>query len=212
MVVVGLTGGIGSGKTTVSRLLAERGAAVVDADQVVREVQAPGGAAFSGIVERFGSAILGADGTIDRPKLAAVVFRDPGALADLNRLTHPAVQAVMAERVQAEAAPGRVVVLEVPLLAEGGRDRYPVDAVLVVDCPVEVAVRRLVEQRGMDEEDARRRMAAQLPREERLAMADLVIDNSGSLEHLHAEVDRAWGWIQSIGSRQAGPGRVTGPP
>lgn len=199
MIAVGLTGGIGSGKSTVSALLAGRGAVVVDADAIVREIQAPGGVAYEGIVRRFGPGIVSADGSIDRPALAALVFADATARADLQRLTHPHVARVMAERLAAEAAGERVVVLDVPLLAEGGRAAYPVAGVIVVDCPVDVAVGRLVAQRGLTLDEARARIAVQASREERLAVADLVIDNSGTLDDLAGEVDRAWTWIASLG-------------
>src|SRR5205085_855298 len=149
--------GIGSGKSTVSAMLARRGAVILDADVIAREVVEPGGPAYAGVVERFGSAIVAADGTIDRPALAAIVFNDDDARRDLNRLTHPAVGKVMAERLAEQAASGNVVVLDIPLLAEGGRDRYGLSGVIVVDAPVDLAVRRLVEQRGMSEADARAR-------------------------------------------------------
>ena len=196
VLVVGLTGGIGSGKSTVSRLLAERGAVIVDADAIVHEVQAPGGAAYQPIVDRFGPSVVAADGTLDRPALAAVVFADPAALADLNGIVHPLVGKVIADRLAEEAATDHVVVLDVPLLVESGRTDLA--GVIVVDCPEDVAVRRLVEQRGISEEDARRRMAAQASRADRLARADVVIDNSGTRDALAAEVDRAWTWIESL--------------
>ena len=198
MLVVGLTGGIGSGKSTVADLLIQRGAVLIDADRIAREVVEPGGRAYEGVVDRFGPGVVQADGTIDRPALAAIVFHDEQARRDLNALTHPAVGAVMAERMAAEAATDHVVILDIPLLAEGGRDRYGLAGVLVVDTPVETAVARLVEQRQMDEADARARIAAQATREERRAIADVVIDNSGSLEDLKAEVDRAWAWIETL--------------
>jgi dephospho-CoA kinase len=189
--VVGLTGGIGSGKSTVSALLAERGAVVVDADAVHRENMAPGGRVHDAVLERFG--------TVDRPTLASIVFNDPAALADLNALTHPAVAAVIAERLAAEAGTDHVVVLDIPLLVES-KSAYPLAGIIVVDAPPEVAVRRLVEQRGMDEADARARIAVQVPREERLAAADFVIRNDGTLDELRKEVARAWRWISSLSS------------
>lgn len=199
MIAVGLTGGIGSGKSTVSALLAGRGAVVVDADAIVREIQAPGGLAYEGIVRRFGPGIVSADGSIERPALAALVFADATARADLQRLTHPYVGQVIAERLAAEAAGERVVVVDVPLLVEAGKGAYPVAGVIVVDCPVDVAVGRLVAQRGSTPDEARARVVAQASREERLAVADFVIDNSGTLEELSAQVDRAWIWIASLG-------------
>ena len=196
MLVVGLTGGIGSGKSTVSALLSQRGAVVIDADAIAREVVARGGPAYQGVVDRFGAGILLPDGTIDRPALAEVVFNDPAALADLNRLTHPVVGAVIAERLGAHAGTDAVVVLDVPLLVESGRDN--VAALIVVDCPEDVALDRLVRLRGMDPDDARRRMAAQASRDERRARADILIDNSGDLASLVAQVDAAWAHIQSL--------------
>lgn len=199
MITVGLTGGIGSGKSTVSALLAERGAVIVDADAIVREIQAPGGLAYEGIVQHFGPGIVAADGSIDRPALARLAFADAPARAELQRLTHPYVGQVMAERLaEAEAAGAQVVVLDVPLLAERGKAAYPVAGVIVVDCPINTAVRRLVEQRGLPTEEARARIAAQVSREERLAVADFVIDNSGTLDDLAGEVERAWRWIGSL--------------
>lgn len=199
MIAVGLTGGIGSGKSTVCALLAGRGAVIVDADAIVREVQAPGGLAYDGIVRRFGDAVVAADGGIDRPALAALVFSDASARHDLQRLTHPFVAQVMAERLASEAESDHVVVLDIPLLAERGRAAFPVAGVVVVDCPVEVAVGRLVEHRGLSESDARARVAAQASREARLAVADRVIDNSGSMAALEAEVELAWRWMTSLG-------------
>lgn len=200
MVVVGLTGGIGSGKSTVARMLGERGAVIVDADVVSREVVAPDGLVHEAVVERFGPSVVASDGTIDRSALARVVFGDEAARQDLNQIVHPAVTEVMLERVAAAGAadPDAVVVLEIPLLAEGGQDRYPVDGVIVVDVPVEVAIARLVAGRGFSAEAARGRAAAQATREDRRAIADLVLDNSADLEHLRWEVDRAWSWIRAL--------------
>jgi dephospho-CoA kinase len=195
VLAVGLTGGIGSGKSTVADLFADRGAVIVDADQVAREVVAPGGPAYAGVVERFGEGILDGDGQVDRQALARIVFDDPAALADLNGLTHPAVADVIGGRLAEEAASDHVVVLAIPLLAEGRRDRYRLDAVIVVDAPPEVALARLIRERGMAEEEARARMTAQASRQERLAIADVVIDNSSDLAHLAREVDRAWAWL-----------------
>jgi dephospho-CoA kinase len=196
MLVVGLTGGIGSGKSTVSTRLAQRGAVIVDADVAARQVVEPGGPAYAGVVERFGPAIVAPDGTIDRPALAAIVFHDPQALADLNDLTHPAVGMLINEQLAAEAATDHVVILDVPLLVESGRTGTA--GVIVVDCPPDVAIERLVTQRGMDEADARRRVQAQVSREERLAHADFVIDNAGSLEALEDQIDAAWKWIGGL--------------
>ena len=198
MLVVGLTGGIGSGKSTVSALLARRGAVIVDADLIAREVVEPGGLAYAGLVERFGSEILTSDGTVDRPKLAAIVFNDAAARRDLNAVTHPAVGMVMAQRAAEHRDTDNVVVMDIPLLADGGRERYGLAGVIVVDTPVEVAVQRLVEQREFSEADARARVAAQISREQRRAIADVVVDNSGTLDQLEREVERAWQWVDSL--------------
>ena len=196
--LVGLTGGIGSGKSTVSAMLAERGAVVVDADAVAREVQAPGAAAYDAMVARFGAGVLRPDGTVDRPALAAIVFADRRALADLNAITHPAIGAGIAARLAALAGTDDLVVLDVPLLLESKSLRPDLAGVVVVDAPVDVAVERLVGQRGMAEDDARARIAAQLSREERLAGADFVVDNSGDRASLRAEVERCWAWLQQL--------------
>jgi dephospho-CoA kinase len=142
------------------------------------------------------------DGTIDRPALAAIVFHDPQALAELNALTHPAVGVLINEQLAAEAATDHVVILDVPLLVESGRTGTA--GVIVVDCPAEIAIERLVTQRGMDEADARRRVQAQVSREERLAHADFVIDNAGSPEALEDQIDAAWEWIEGL--RASPPG------
>lgn len=203
MLVVGLTGGIGAGKSTVSRLLAERGAVIVDADLIAREVVEPGGPAYQGVVDRFGKAVLLDDGTLDRAALAEVVFSDAEALADLNKIVHPAVGAVIAERLVEESPTDHVVILDVPLLVESGRTNTA--GTIVVDCPPEEALRRAV-ARGLPEDDVRRRMANQVSREERLAKADFVVDNSGPVEALDAEVDRLWSWISSLQSAETPSG------
>ncbi len=203
VLVVGLTGGIGSGKSTVASMLVARGAVLIDADAIVRELQAPGGEAYVGIVEHFGGGVVAADGTLDRPALAALVFGDDAARADLNRLTHPLVGREMATRMAAQASTDNIVVLDIPLLAERGRGAYPVAAVIVVDCPVEVAVARLVAHRGFSEADARARVAAQISRDDRRAIADLVIDNAGDRAALDPQLANAWLWLESL--RAASP-------
>jgi dephospho-CoA kinase len=200
--VIGLTGGIGSGKSTVSALLAAKGAVVVDADAITRELQQPGTPVFAAMVERFGPGIVAADGTLDREAVAAIVFRDADALADLNKIVHPAVGGEIARRLQEQAGTDAVVILDVPLLVESP-NRRPMAAVLVVDVDPEVALRRLVEHRGMDEGDARARMANQASRADRLARADRVIDNSGDHDDLAAEVDAAWAWIAGLAPEPA---------
>ena len=196
MILVGLTGGIGSGKSTVSALLAERGAVILDADAVARELQRAGQPVLAAVIERFGDEMLTEDGELDRPRLAALVFADPVALADLNALVHPAVGVELVRRIEAARGTDAVVVLDSPLLAEHPRDGMA--ATIVVDVPIETAVERLVHQRGMTEADARARIARQISREERLGTADRVIDNSGDRAALEAQVDELWDWLQTL--------------
>jgi len=207
VLAVGLTGGIGSGKSAVADLLVARGAVLIDADVIAREVVEPGGPAYQPLVDRFGPGILDADGLIDRPALAAVVFTDPDALADLNAITHPAIGVAMIGRRQALADADGIVVLAIPLLTAAHRETVGLDLVVVVDCPVEVAIERLVRLRGMDRADAEARVAAQVSREERLEEADVVIDNSGTPADLDAQVDGLWRRLeerQATGGTRAG--------
>ncbi|MFJ9840071.1 dephospho-CoA kinase [Kitasatospora sp. NPDC101155] len=190
MLKIGLTGGIGAGKSEVSRLFAARGAVIVDSDLIAREVVAPGTDGLAAVVAEFGPQVLREDGTLDRPALGAVVFGDPERLQALNAIVHPLVRARSAE-LEAAAAPDAVVVHDVPLLAENGLAPL-FDVVVVVDAADEVRLDRLVRLRGMAEQEARARMAAQATREGRLAIADLVIDNGGPLEALSARVDEVW--------------------
>ena len=196
MILVGLTGGIGSGKSTVSALLAERGAVILDADAVARELQRAGQPVLAAMIERFGDEMLADDGELDRPRLAALVFADPAALADLNALVHPAVGVELVRRIEAARGTDAVVVLDSPLLAEHPRDGMA--ATIVVDVPIETAVERLVHQRGMTEVDARARIARQISPDERLATADRVIDNSGDRAALEAQVDELWAWLHTL--------------
>jgi dephospho-CoA kinase len=196
MFAVGLTGGIGAGKSAVADLLVARGAVLVDADVVAREVVAPGGPAYQPLVDRFGEDILDERKEIDRPALAAKVFGHPEELAALNAITHPAIGTEMIERRKRLEETDLVVVLAIPLLTAAHRGTVGLDAVVVVDCPVEVAVQRLIEQRGMSRTDAEARVASQISRAERLEEADFVVDNSGDRRHLEAEVDRLWAYIE----------------
>ncbi|GAA2077092.1 dephospho-CoA kinase [Streptomyces albiaxialis] len=190
MVKVGLTGGIGAGKSEVSRLLAAYGAVIIDADRISREVVEPGTPGLDAIVAEFGKEILTPDGALDRPRLGALVFSDTERLAALNAIVHPLVGARSAE-LEREAGEDAVVVHDVPLLVENGLAPL-YDEVVVVDASPESQLERLVGARGMDEGEARARMAAQATREERLAVADAVIDNDGPLEDLEPQVRRLW--------------------
>ncbi|MFL6053721.1 MAG: dephospho-CoA kinase [Actinoallomurus sp.] len=190
MLSVGLTGGIGSGKSEVSRRLAEQGAVIVDADAVAREVVEPGTPGLAEVVAEFGDGVLRPDGALDRERLGSIVFADEERRARLNAIVHPRVGERMRELVE-QAPRHAIVVYDVPLIAENGlAGMY--DLVVVVDASVEEQVRRLTERRGMTEADARARIAAQATREERLEIADRVIDNSGTLEALAAQVDELW--------------------
>ncbi|MEU1381543.1 dephospho-CoA kinase [Streptomyces albidoflavus] len=190
MLIVGLTGGIGAGKSEVSRLLVGHGAHLVDADRIAREVVEPGTPGLAAVVEAFGESVLAADGSLDRPKLGEIVFADPERRAVLNGIVHPLVGARSAE-LQSQAPQDGVVVHDVPLLTENGlAELY--DLVIVVDVEPRTQVERLVRSRGMSEEEARARMAAQAGREERLAVADIVIDNEVSLDALRGRVAEVW--------------------
>ena len=181
----------------MARLLVERGAVLIDADLIAREVVAPGGPAYQPLLDRFGTGILAADGSIDRPSLAALVFNDPEALAALNAITHPAIGEEMARRRATCEGTDSVVLLDIPLLVRRHREEVGLDAVMVVDAPTEVALDRLVRLRGMDRGDAGARIATQISREERLAEADVVVDNFAGLDSLRNEVAKAWEWVES---------------
>lgn len=196
MILIGLTGGIGSGKSEVARLLTARGAEVIDADLIVRELQQPGAEVYEKMVELFGQEVVGADRALDRAAIAKKVFTDEPLLKTLNQLIHPIVRRVMNERVESFRSTDKVVVLDIPLLVENPREGL--DGVLVVDLDSELAVRRLVEQRNMNADDARARIAKQATREQRLALANHVIDNSGDRDELSRKVDLAWSWIKSL--------------
>jgi dephospho-CoA kinase len=192
---VGLTGGVASGKSTVSAILSELGAVVIDADLLAREVVAPGTEGLAAVVEAFGPDVLGPDGGLDRPRLGALVFADPERRRALEAIIHPRVRARAAE-IEAAAPEGAVVVHDIPLLAETGQ-AASFDAVVVVDVPVEVQVDRMVRIRGMSEADARARIAAQADRDARLAVATYVVENTGSLDALRARVEEVYRRIES---------------
>lgn len=196
MILVGLTGGIGSGKSTVSAMLVERGAVLIDADAITREVQQPGRPLVAALAERFGADVVDSHGALVRARLAEIVFADPEALKVLNEIVHPAVGAEMAARIEGQRGSDAVVVLDVALLAEN--PRRGLAATVVVDCPIDIAVQRLVEFRSMDETDARARIARQATREARLAIADLVIDNSGAPDDLITQVDDVWRHLRTL--------------
>jgi dephospho-CoA kinase len=190
VILVGLTGGIGAGKSTVSAMLAERGAVIVDADQIARDLQSPGSPVLDSMADRFGEHIVCDDGSLDRAAVAAIVFNDEAALKDLNGIVHPAMQAEIQRQIDEHRSTDRVVVLDFPLLGENPRQGLA--ATVVVDIPVDVAVRRLVDQRGMDEADAQARINSQISRDERLATATHVLDNGGDRDSLTAQVDELW--------------------
>lgn len=200
---VGLTGGIGSGKSEVSRRLVDHGALVIDADAVAREVVEPGTPGLAEVAEAFGPGVLRPDGSLDRDKLGNVVFADPALRAKLNAIVHPLVGARMAE-LECTASPGSVIVHDVPLLAEGGLAKA-YDVVVVVDVPPELQLHRLVGSRGMAREQAQARIAAQATREQRLAVAGIVLDNSGTLEELDRQVADLWAELRRRAPAQDAP-------
>ncbi|MGW2822542.1 dephospho-CoA kinase [Streptomyces sp. NPDC001443] len=190
MLSVGLTGGIGAGKSEVSRLLVSCGAVLIDADRIAREVVAPGTPGLAAVVDAFGTEVLAEDGSLDRPRLGSLVFADPEKLAVLNSIVHPLVGARSRE-LESAAAEDSVVVHDVPLLTENGLAPL-YDVVIVVDAAPETQLDRLVRLRGMTEADARARMAAQASREKRLEIADIVIDNDVPLARLERRVREVW--------------------
>jgi dephospho-CoA kinase len=195
MLAVGLTGGIGSGKSAVADMLVERGAVLIDADQVARDVVAPGGPAYQPLIDRFGQGIVAADGTIDRPALANIAFADEESRLALNAITHPAIGIRMIEMRGALADTDHIVVLAIPLLTALHRETVKLHKVVVVDTPTDIALERLLSQRGFDKADAEARIRAQISREERAKEADYVLDNSGDRAALEREVADLWDWL-----------------
>lgn len=201
MYVVGLTGGIGSGKSTVLAMFAARGAEVLDADAIVREIQRPGTDAFNEIVEAFGEGVVTDDGTLDRAALAKIVFADPDKRAKLNEITHPKVGARFAERLGELRDTDKIVVLDIPLLgASNSGSEKLANAVVVVTASEDVRLDRL-EQRGMSREDAKARIAAQITDSERVKLADHVLMNDGSVDELEKQVDALWRDLQEAARR-----------
>lgn len=195
---VGLTGGIGSGKSTVARMLAKKGAPVIDADQIAREIVAPGQPALEELAKEFGTEILQPDGTLNRAALAERAFATPEATARLNAIAHPRIEqrtAQLFDEAQAQGYP--FAVWDMPLLVDNGHHEN-MDFVIVVDVDPETRVRRLVKFRGLDEADARRRIAAQVPDHVRIAAADFVVDNNGDEQALTPQVDRLWKLLEEL--------------
>jgi dephospho-CoA kinase len=209
MILVGLTGGIGSGKSTVSQLFSERGAIIVDADAVARELQQPGTEVLRLMAEAFGKEICNPDGSLNRQAVADKVFGNAEALKTLNAIVHPAIGKEMNRRIEEQRSTNNVVVLDIPLLVENPREGLC--GVVVVDVPVEIAVDRLVSARGMAKEDAEARMSRQASREDRRAIADKVIDNSRDLEFLRQQVDEVWAWMQQLPAAAPDAGKQVRP-
>ena len=205
MILVGLTGGIGSGKSTVSQLLADRGAIIIDGDAIARALQRSGTAVFAAMVERFGD-VVAADGELDRAKIASIVFADAVALADLNKIVHPAIGVEMMRRIGELRDTDAIAILDFPLLAES--PRKGLSGVIVVDVDPEIAIDRVVRDRGMKASDVRARIDKQATRKDRLAIADRVLDNSGTKEDLVRQVDEAWDWIVALPKAGADAGEI----
>ncbi len=202
--IIGLTGGIASGKSTVARMLEELGACIVDADAIAREIVAPGTPAIAEIVARFGSAVLGPDGRLDRKALGAIVFGDEDARADLNAITHPRIAAASRERIDAHARDGaEIVFYEAALLVENRAHEW-LDALVVVSLPKTLQLSRLMERDQIGQEEARERLAAQLPLEAKVAVADYVIENSGTLEETRRQVSELWRKLREESRAHAG--------
>jgi dephospho-CoA kinase len=195
MILLGLTGGIGSGKSSVAQLLLSRGAIVIDSDAIARELQAAGSPLLEQLVDRFGD-VLNHDGSLDRAKLASIVFPSPENVKALNAIMHPAIGKEMSDRLDSQRTTNNIVVLDIPLLVEN--PRKGLSGVVVVDVDPEVAIQRVVEHRGMNADDVRARIARQSTREQRREIADQVIDNAGTLDDLERQVDSVWNWAKQL--------------
>ncbi len=205
MILVGLTGGIGSGKSTVSQMLADRGAIIIDGDAIARVLQRSGSAVFAAMVERFGD-VVGADGELDRAKVASMVFSDEQALTDLNKIVHPAIGVEMLRRIGELRDTDAIAILDFPLLAES--PRKGLSGVIVVDVDPDIAIQRVVRDRGMNASDVQARIDKQASRKDRLAIADRVLDNSGTKEDLVRQVDQTWAWITNLPKAGADAGET----
>lgn len=205
MKLIGLTGAIGSGKSSVSALFARKGAIIIDGDGIAKQLQRKGSATLQKMVDEFGDILL-ETGELDRAKVAQLVFGDADLLKRLNAIMHPAISAEILRQIEANTATDNVVVLDMPLLVENPREGM--SGLVVVDVDPEVAISRLVQFRNMNEDDARRRMASQASREDRLKVADRVIDNSGSPDALDAQVDEVWDWFATLPNAQPGAGSL----
>jgi dephospho-CoA kinase len=205
MKLIGLTGAIGSGKSSVSALFASKGAIIIDGDGIAKQLQQKGSATLQKMVDEFGDILLDT-GELDRAKVAQLVFCDADLLKRLNAIMHPAISAEILRQIEANTETDNVVVLDMPLLVENPREGM--SGLVVVDVDPEVAISRLVQYRNMNEDDARRRMASQASREDRLKVADRVIDNSGSPDALNAQVDEVWDWFATLPNAQPGAGSL----
>jgi dephospho-CoA kinase len=205
MKLIGLTGAIGSGKSSVSALFASKGAIIIDGDGIAKQLQQKGSATLQKMVDEFGDILLDT-GELDRAKVAQLVFGDADLLKRLNAIMHPAISAEILRQIEANTETDNVVVLDMPLLVENPREGM--SGLVVVDVDPEVAISRLVQYRNMNENDARRRMASQASREDRLKVADRVIDNSGSPDALNAQVDEVWDWFATLPNAQPGAGSL----
>ena len=203
MKLIGLTGAIGSGKSSVSALFARKGAIIIDGDGIAKQLQQKGSATLQKMVDEFGDILLDT-GELDRAKVAQLVFGDADLLKRLNAIMHPAISAEILRQIEMNMATDNVVVLDMPLLVENPREGM--SGLVVVDVDPEVAISRLVQFRHMNEDDARRRMASQATREDRLKVADRIIDNSGNPEDLASQVDDAWDWFATLPNAQPGAG------